>query len=251
MNTEAAKVPLSVRSPFIESKCIIQYKKGVREMPSDVNDERIKVFEDPIAYLENIKGRRIIKSHLPLEFLPPKVLDTCKVLYVARNPKDVVVSFHHHNRILPNHGFIGSFEQFLEMFEDDLHVYGSYWHHLRGGWQQREHKNMKVLWFENMKTDQKAVIKELCDFLQHPLSEDKVDRLCDHVKFENMRQNPYVNPSAAKEIQGEDKNFMRKGQVGDWRNYFDDERNQKWTRWIAENTRGTGLEAVSHIQQIL
>ena len=64
-------------------------------------------------------------------------------------------------------------------------------------------------------------------------------------------QNPYVNPSAAKEIQGEDKNFMRKGQVGDWRNYFDDERNQKWTRWIAENTRGTGLEAVTPIQQIL
>ena len=37
---------------------------------------------------------RVIKSHLTFEMLPPALLDTCKVVYVCRNPKDTVVSFY-------------------------------------------------------------------------------------------------------------------------------------------------------------
>ena len=36
----------------------------------------------------------MIKSHLTFEMLPPALLDTCKVVYVCRNPKDTVVSFY-------------------------------------------------------------------------------------------------------------------------------------------------------------
>ena len=47
---------------------------------------------------ENVTSPRVIKTHLPFEFLPPKLLDTCKVIFVGRNPKDVCVSFYHmHN----------------------------------------------------------------------------------------------------------------------------------------------------------
>ncbi|KAF0290519.1 Sulfotransferase 1C4 [Amphibalanus amphitrite] len=36
---------------------------------------------------------RFVKSHLPLSLSPPRLLDTCKVVYLARNPKDICVSF--------------------------------------------------------------------------------------------------------------------------------------------------------------
>ena len=249
VDTEAGKVPLSIRSPMVEAKAVIN--KEIVNIPADVDNDQAKVFDDPIEFLDNMKGRRVIKTHLPLEFLPPKILDTCKIVYVARNPKDVAVSFYHHNLIVPGHGFVGNFEQFMQFFEEGLHVFGSYWHHVRGGWHQRNHRNLKFVWFEDMKRDQKAVIEELCDFLQHPLTEDLVDRLCDHVMFDNMKKNPYVNPSASNEFPSKDKkNFMRKGEVGDWKNYFDNERNQKWKQWIEENTRGTGLENVEHITQL-
>ena len=249
VDTEAGKVPLSIRSPMVEAKAVIN--KEIVNIPADVDNDQAKVFDDPIEFLDNMKGRRVIKTHLPLEFLPPKILDTCKIVYVARNPKDVAVSFYHHNLIVPGHGFVGNFEQFMQFFEEGLHVFGSYWHHVRGGWHQRNHRNLKFVWFEDMKRDQKAVIEELCDFLQHPLTEDLVDRLCDHVMFDNMKKNPYVNPSASNEFPSKDKkNFMRKGEVGDWKNYFDNERNQKWKQWIEENTRGTGLENVEHIAQL-
>ena len=39
---------------------------------------------------------RMIKSHLPLSFLPDNLLETFKVIYVARNMKDAAVSLYYH-----------------------------------------------------------------------------------------------------------------------------------------------------------
>ena len=64
---------------------------------------------DSIIHVANMKERRIIKTHLPFEFLPPKLVDTCKVLYVYRNPADVAVSNYHYFSQ-------GSFPTFVKMF---------------------------------------------------------------------------------------------------------------------------------------
>ena len=68
----------------------------------------------------------------------------------------------------------GDFQQYVDLFEKDLTLYGSYWHHLLGGWRIKDRSNVKFIWFEEMKVDQKKVIQELCDFLDHPLTEEKV-----------------------------------------------------------------------------
>ena len=44
--------------------------------------------------------KRVCFTHLPLELLPPSILHgLCKLVYVARNPKDNAVSFFHHHRM--------------------------------------------------------------------------------------------------------------------------------------------------------
>ena len=53
---------------------------------------------------------RFVKSHLPMSMNNPRLLDTCKVVYVARNPKDACVSYYHHNRLMRGHGFTGDLE---------------------------------------------------------------------------------------------------------------------------------------------
>ena len=73
VDIEAGKVPLSIRSPMVEGKAVIN--KEIVNIPTDVDNDQAKVFDDPIEFLDNMKGRRVIKTHLPLEFLPPKILD--------------------------------------------------------------------------------------------------------------------------------------------------------------------------------
>ena len=249
MDIDKGKVPLSVRSPCIEVQCLRRFDffKSIGAAPSD--PRVIEVETDSIGFLNNMEARRVIKTHLPFEFLPPKLFEKCKVVYVARNPKDVAVSFYHHNLNVPGHGFVGTFDQFLKYFEQGLHVFGSYWHHILSSWQHRNHPNVKFLWYEDMKADLKSVIDDLCNFLKHSLNEEQRNDLFHHVQFENMKKNPFANPGAAKKDLPPEKNFMRKGQVGDWKNYFDKEKTEKWEKWTFENIRGTGLEEKEYLTQ--
>ena len=80
-----------------------------------------------VEYAKNLPSPRIIKTHLPFEFLPPKLLDTCKVIFVGRNPKDVCVSFYHHHILLSEFKMTGTFLDFAEMFLQGTLAYGSYW----------------------------------------------------------------------------------------------------------------------------
>jgi len=194
--------------------------------------------EDPIEYANQLSGRRVMKCHLPMDFLPPGVLDKCKIVYVARNPKDCAVSYFYHSQLF--HGYVGDFEEFIKQFEEDITLYGSYWHHILSGWELKDHKNVSFIWFEEMKKNQKGVIKNLCQFLDQPLSEVKIDELVESLMFENVKKNPAVNNE---QFQQDDKKgkFMRKGIVGDWKNHFDEETNQNWNNWIEKNIQGKNL----------
>ena len=44
-------------------------------------------YRNCVEMLADMEERRFIKSHLPLSLLPSRLLDTAKVVYVARNPK--------------------------------------------------------------------------------------------------------------------------------------------------------------------
>ena len=155
------------------------------------DEELCAVISDPLGHAERQSGRRVLKTHLPFEFLPADLPTRCKerltfnnrhsiqmceiqVIYVARNPKDTAVSFYHHNRTVPGHGFQGTFAQFLQFFREGLHPFGSYWHHLRSGWDRRSLPGLTFLWYEEMKADTVGVIKQLSGFLAHPLTQQQV-----------------------------------------------------------------------------
>ena len=88
-------------------------------------------------------------THLPLYLLSPKILETSKVfivsarttvfnqvallspnqvLYVARNPKDVIVSYYHHHRLIKMHDFQGDLETFADYFMKDQCKCPSHFH---------------------------------------------------------------------------------------------------------------------------
>ena len=91
--------------------------------------------EDSVQHAEEMPGPRIIKTHLPLSMLPPNLLDVSKVVVMARNVKDVCVSYYHMDQSLPEAlGFNKSsyFEEYADFFMAGRPAFwGDYWIHLR------------------------------------------------------------------------------------------------------------------------
>ena len=130
--------------------------------------------------------------------LPPNLLDVAKVIFVARNPMDCCVSFYHHERLVPKQGFCGTFDQYAELFRNGRNPTGDYFYHLKArgkqaakklrksnccfvlqsGWNRRDHPNLKFIWYEDMKFEIRSIIREMCDFLDHPLSQVKKGCRC-------------------------------------------------------------------------
>lgn len=101
-----------------------EVKEEFRKENSDC-EERLRMIDEMAEpgwkLLKEYQGKRIIKTHLPFSLLPPNLLTSgCKVIYVARNPKDVAVSFYHLNRLFRTQGFQGDFTKYWFYFENNL-----------------------------------------------------------------------------------------------------------------------------------
>ena len=70
----------------------------------------------------------------------------------------------------------------------------------------------------------------------------QICELVEHLKFDNMKKQAVFNY-----ISNPKKGRLRKGEVGDWRNYFDEKTDEKWDKWIQDNVEGTGLQFLSLI----
>lgn len=72
-------------------------------------------------FIPNMVGKRFIKTHLPFSLMPPSVMnERAKIIYVARNPKDVIVSYYHLSRLYRTTGYTNDFATFWDYFEKDL-----------------------------------------------------------------------------------------------------------------------------------
>lgn len=76
--------------------------------------------DDAIKLLAETSSPRFIKTHLPIKLMPHDTLAKgCKIVYVARNPKDVLVSLLHFFTGA-SFSFTGNLEELLDFFMDDL-----------------------------------------------------------------------------------------------------------------------------------
>ena len=57
-----------------------------------------------------------------------------------------------------------------------LCFHGGYFEMLESGWKRKHHPNMMFLWYEEMKKDQKKIIKEVCKFLNYILTEEQTEK---------------------------------------------------------------------------
>lgn len=92
------------------------------QVDNTVNQDVINKISIPgYEFIPNIDSQRFIKTHLPFTLMPPSVMNKqAKVIYVARNPKDVAVSYYHLSRLYRTTGYVNDFQKFWDYFEQDL-----------------------------------------------------------------------------------------------------------------------------------
>ena len=105
----------------------------------------------------------------------------------------------------------------------------------------KDHPNLKFFWYEDMTTDMKATIRELSKFTGYHLTDLRVLQLDDLLQIDNFRKAKMSAENNEKEKE-EQRKFIRKGVVGDCKNHFSKEMNEKFDNWIRENLEGTDIK---------
>ncbi|NXF88031.1 ST2B1 Sulfotransferase, partial [Eubucco bourcierii] len=171
---------------------------------------------------------RLLTTHLPARVLAPSLQHSkAKVIYVARNPKDVAVSFYHFHHLAKFLPDPGSFDTFLTQFLEGTVHYGSWFDHVKGWLGQRHLLDIFYVTYEELHQDLRGTVKRLSTFLGCPLAPETLAALEHHCSFATMKDNAMVNYSLIpSEIMDHSQGrFMRKGVVGDWCDHFSPQQN--------------------------
>ncbi|XP_072477900.1 sulfotransferase 1C1-like isoform X2 [Notamacropus eugenii] len=191
-----------------------------------------------------VPSPRILKTHLPVQMLPPSFWkQNTKIIYVARNAKDCVVSYYHFSRMFIPFPTPGSLEEFIEKFMNGRVLCGSWYDHVKGWWDKRDKHPILYLFYEDMKENPKREIQKILNFLEKDLSEEIINKIIYHTSFDIMKQNPMVNYTYFPKTMMDHSisPFMRKGMPGDWKNHFTVAQNEKFDEDYKKKMAGTTL----------
>ena len=198
----------------------------------------------PEVDIDKLTRPRSFKSHMPYDLCPcgPPNTTACKYIYVMRNPKDVAVSYYFHNQRFPPYPE-ESWDTHWEKYVGGKLDFGDYFDHLLSWWPHRDDENVLFMSFEDMKKDLTAAVSQVASFIGADLSSEVIAKIAALTDFNTMKDDDTTNHSDAKPILRPDStDFMRKGEVGDWKNYLSPEQSAEMDAICAQKLVGTGLE---------
>ncbi|XP_044067878.1 cytosolic sulfotransferase 3-like [Siniperca chuatsi] len=165
---------------------------------------------------------RLIKTHLPVQFVPKSFWEQkCRIVYVARNAKDNVVSYFHFDRMMFLQPEPGDWSSYLLRFMEGKMVFGSWYDHVNGWWKKKQtYSKLHYMFYEDLIEDTGREIDKLCCFLGLSPSIEEKERITGRVQFDCMKRDNMVNHSTFPGMDFKMSSFMRKGKVGDWKNHF-------------------------------
>jgi aryl sulfotransferase len=197
-------------------------------------DLRVPPAPVKLDMLEAQTHRRVVKTHLPVDALvfSPRA----KYLYIGRDGRDVVFSFHHHHSqanalwyelLNDTPGRVGPpidppdpdvRRYFQTWLENDGYPIWSYWENISSWWAARDLPNVKLVHFNQLKADLPGQMRGIADFLEIDIPEDRWPTVIAHCSFEYMKANAAkVAPLGGDIFDGGAATFMNKGVNGRWR----------------------------------
>ncbi|XP_046360250.2 sulfotransferase 1B1-like [Haliotis rufescens] len=201
-----------------------------------INKERFMLELTGNDVLEKFPSPRILNTHCLVEQLPRGVFEKkCKIIYILRNPKDMAVSFfHHHKKLTKCYEYHGKWENYFPFLLDGKVDYGSFFTYMKE-WAAigTTHPDLPTLTlvYEDLKEDPLSGIRKLAKFLNAEKSEEFYLQVKELTSFNKMKE------SKGKFFEEPDGSAImyRKGEVGDWKNYFTVAQNEIFDRRYKEH----------------
>lgn len=215
---------------------------------NEVLDEKFPFLEFFYPGLDEIAKKpspRLIKTHLPYGCLPKDMRQGIgKVVYIARNAKDVCVSNFHFKKMLTHYSYDGEFTDFYKCFLTGKVSYGPWMEHVLEFWQHRNDENILFVTYEDLHAKREKIICQIAEFLGYSLTDEQSQIIAGATSFDSMKENPMTNYAWYNEkgIFGKmESRFMRNGKVGDWKNYFTKEMEEEIEEKCLAPLRSTNL----------
>ncbi|KAF7032410.1 hypothetical protein CFC21_043584 [Triticum aestivum] len=203
----------------------------------------------PLSDLEKLPSPRLLSTHFPVTLLPPCVVTLgCRVVYLCRSPKDVLVSLWHFiYKVNKNY----SIDKAFELFSKGESSYGPIWEHNLGFWKESISNSDRVLFlkYDEMMAQLVKHVKMLAEFLRVPFTEEEVrcgvvEEIVHLCSFDKLKSMPVNSSGVSDRIGGEpmeNSSFFRTAKVGDWANYLTEEMAKKLDGIVEEKLSGSDL----------
>ncbi|XP_036749459.2 amine sulfotransferase-like isoform X1 [Manis pentadactyla] len=203
---------------------------------------------------DKIPSPRLFCSHVPY-YLAPRGLKNkkAKIIYVYRNPKDVMCSFFHFSNMMRILKPSTNMEEFMKLFLEGK-VTGSLWYdHIKGWYEHKCHFNIQFIMYEDMIKDLRSSILKVCTFLGKELNKEDIDAVVSQAMFENMKSDKRANNEnllkRLPEIRRTDGHFLRKGTIGDWKNHMTVAQNERFDKIFQREMKDLPLKFIWDINE--
>jgi sulfotransferase family protein len=190
--------------------------------------------------MERLPSPRVFKSHLDYESIPK---GPCKYIYVVRNGKDVAVSFFHYSKT--HTGYNKELGQFFEFFLKGKRSYVSWFEHVGQWWENRHGLNVLFLTYEELTRKREEAIRKIIDFCGSKLEPEQFERVLERSSFAFMKQHEdKFDTITWKLMEGNLKTgcFIRKAQIGQWKECLSNEQVDLFRRMFAERLNNLSPE---------
>ena len=174
--------------------------------------------------LNKLSPPRCIKTHLPYPLWKRQLEKhpNLRIIQTIRNPKDALVSYYHHYRSDGQlGGFNGTWDQFFEIFKEEKLPWGDFFKQ-NADWckfnKNREHS--LILRFEEMKQDPRGHVIKIAKFTGYDLCDKTIDLIVEKSSIQQVSEKFRPVQEGNASWNSSRSNFIRKGQVGDFINFF-------------------------------
>jgi len=161
--------------------------------------------------INNLPGPRYFKTHATVSDLP-RGKANIKVIYVARNPKDSMVSLYHHAKSKPEFGYTGDIQTFFNIFLSSKAENASWFNHVIDWYNKckAEPSTHLFLQYEEMYQNPSKAVKTIANFLNIDVNDEIIAKVVKNSSISEMRSSSNMAGL----------NHFRQGGYGNWRNVF-------------------------------